>query len=115
MLDLFSDKNLLGVREFSSTASIVIDAMNDLYDAWMAAPEAGTGQLPVVRCVGVFPVTNKHGTNYQPKFEIVGWTARPEAFGDNDQPAPAATPTAAAAPAAHMPPPTAAAPGAPLF
>ncbi|OYU01310.1 MAG: hypothetical protein CFE36_11760 [Sphingomonadaceae bacterium PASS1] len=130
VLDLFSDKNLLGVREFSSTASIVIDAMNDLYDAWMAAPEAGTGQLPVVRCVGVFPVTNKHGTNYQPKFEIVGWTARPEALGDSDHPAPAApaqaaqvpaapspaaTPPAPAAPATHMPPPAAVAPGAPLF
>ena len=73
------------------------------------------GQLPVVRCVGVHPVTNKHGTNYQPKFEIVGWTARPEAFGHNDQLMPAATPPAPAAPATHMPPPTAAAPGAPLF
>ena len=91
----------------------------------MAAPEGATGQLPVVRCVGVQPVTNKHGTNYQPKFEIVGWTARPEALGDSDQPAaappaqvaqtPAAMPPAAAAPAAHMPPPEAAAPGAPLF
>ncbi len=121
MLDLFSEKNLLGVREFSSTAGIVIDAMNDLFDAWMATPEVATGQLPVVRCVGVFPVTNKHGTNYQPKFEIVGWTARPEALGDSDQPAPvaptqaAATPPAPATPAAHMPPPAAAAPGAPLF
>ncbi|MBU6395864.1 MAG: hypothetical protein KGQ75_14945 [Sphingomonadales bacterium] len=121
MLDLFSDKNLLGVREFSSTAGIVIDAMNDLFDAWMAAPEVATGQLPVVRCVGVFPVTNKHGTNYQPKFEIVGWTARPEALGDSDHPAPAAptqaaaTPPAPATPAAHIPPPAAAAPGAPLF
>ena len=120
MLDLFSDKNLLGVREFSSTAGIVIDAMNDLYDAWMAGPEAATGQLPVVRCVGVQPVTNKHGTNYQPKFEIVGWTARPEALGESDQPAstsaaPAPASSAPAAPAAHMPPPAAAAPGAPLF
>ena len=118
MLDLFSDKNLLGVREFSSTASIVIDAMNDLYDAWMAAPEAVTGQLPVVRCVGVFPVTNKHGTNYQPKFEIVGWTDRPEALGDSDQPATAPVaqaPAAPAAPVTQMPPPAAAALGAPLF
>jgi hypothetical protein len=74
-----------------------------------------TGQLPVVRCVGVHPVTNKHGTNYQPKFEIVGWTARPEALGSSDQPAPAAPPLAASVPAAHMPPPAAAAPSAPLF
>ena len=122
VLDLFSDKNLLGVREFSSTASIVIDAMNDLYDAWMAAPETATGQLPVVRCVGVHPVTNKHGTNYQPKFEIVGWTVRPEALGDSDQSATApvtlVVARAPAAPAAHLPPPVAPAPapaGAPLF
>jgi hypothetical protein len=122
VIDLFSDKNLLGVREFSSTASIVIDAMNDLYDAWMAAPETATGQLPVVRCVGVHPVTNKHGTNYQPKFEIVGWTDRPAALADGYQPAAApVTPAVApapAAPAAHLPPPVAPAPvpaGAPLF
>lgn len=118
VIDLFSEKNLLGVREFSSTATIVIEAMNDLYDAWMAAPETVTGKLPVVRCIGVHPVTNKHGTNYQPKFEIVGWTDRPEALGDGDQPAsaPAAPAAAPATPAAHMPPPVAPAPaGAPLF
>jgi len=114
-LDLYSEKNLRGLREFSSTAGIVIEAMNQLYDLWVAAPETATGKYPVVRCVGVAPVTNKHGTNYQPKFEIVGWTARPEAFGDGNHPAPAVTPAAAAASAAHMPPPTAAAPGAPLF
>lgn len=125
-LDLYSEKNLLGLREFSSTAGIVIDAMNNLYDLWVAAPETATGKLPVVRCVGVHPVTNKHGTNYQPKFEIVGWTDRPEALGDGTQHAAApATPAprpAAAAPAAHMPPPVVPAPasapapaGAPLF
>ncbi len=123
-LDLYSEKNLLGLREFTSTASIVIKSMNALYDAWMAAPETATGQLPVVRCVGVTAIGNKHGTNYQPQFEIIGWTDRPEALGGG---AAAAAPTAAApapapipaAPAAHMPPPApASAPapaGAPLF
>jgi hypothetical protein len=126
VLDLFSEKNLLGVREFSSTASIVIDAMNSLYDAWTSAPEAALGKLPVVRCVGVTPVTNKHGTNYQPQFEIVGWTDRPTAFGDpgliaNAPPAVAATLPAATAPTGHIPPPvtpvaaTSAQAGAPLF
>lgn len=119
-LDLYSEKNLLGLREFTSTASIVIEAMNKLYDLWVAAPETATGKLPVVRCVGVTPVTNKHGTNYQPKFEIVGWTDRPAALGDGNQPAAApetpAHPPVPAAPAAHMPPPVAPAPaGAPLF
>jgi hypothetical protein len=124
-IDLYSEKNLLGLREFSSTAGIVIEAMNALYDAWTAAPETAAGQLPVVRCVGVTPVGNKHGTNYQPKFEIIGWTDRPAAFGEGGTaasvpvaPAPAAPAPAApapVAPAAHMPPPAAAAPGAPLF
>lgn len=121
-LDLYSEKNLLGLREFSSTAGIVIEAMNSLYDLWLAAPETATGKLPVVRCVGVQPVTNKHGTNYQPKFEIVGWTDRPDAFCDAGLPAPAAEAAlpVAAGPAAHMPPPAAAAmapapAGAPLF
>ena len=36
-LNLFSNKNLLGVREFAATAGIVIDAMNDLYDRATAA------------------------------------------------------------------------------
>jgi hypothetical protein len=119
-IDLYSEKNLLGLREFSSTAGIVIEAMNALYDAWTAAPETAAGQLPVVRCVGVTPVGNKHGTNYQPKFEIIGWTDRPAAFGEGGTAAPvpvAPAPAAPApvAPAAHMPPPAAAAPGAPLF
>lgn len=129
-LDLYSEKNLLGLREFSSTAGIVIEAMNQLYDLWVAAPETATGKYPVVRCVGVMPVTNKHGTNYQPKFEIVGWTDRPAALcgGGPATPAPVtaapAPAQAPAAPAAHMPPPGAPAPapasapapaGAPLF
>lgn len=119
-LDLYSEMNLLGLREFSSTAGIVIEAMNSLYDLWLAAPETATGKLPVVRCVGVQPVTNKHGTNYQPKFEIVGWTDRPDAFGDAGLHAPAARAAlpVAAGPAAHMPPPLAPVPapaGAPLF
>ena len=125
LLDLYSEKNLLGLREFTSTATIVIQSMNALYDAWMAAPETATGQLPVVRCVGVTAIGNKHGTNYQPQFEIIGWTDRPEALGGGavaaapTAPAPAPTP---AAPASHMPPPVAPAPasapapaGAPLF
>lgn len=86
-LDVFSEKNLLGVREFSSTAGCVIEAMNALYDAWMAAPESKTGKLPVVKCVGVHPITNKHGTNYQPQLEIVGWADRPAELGGGDAPA----------------------------
>ena len=117
-IDLYSEKNLMGLREFSSTAGIVIEAMNNLYDLWMAAPENASGKLPVVRCSGVLPISNKHGTNYQPTFEIVGWTDRPAglAGGDTKSAAPASPPPAAA-PAAHMPPPAqvGASVGAPVF
>lgn len=105
-LDVFSEKNLLGVREFASTAGIVIDAMNDLHDHWLAGKDANPGKLPVVKCSGVQPVTNKHGTNYRPVLEIVSWADRPAELA-----APATAATTAPAPAAkaeHVPPPSAA-------
>lgn len=109
-LDVFSEKNLLGVREFASTAGIVIDAMNDLHTDWEANRAANPGKLPVVKCVGVHPVTNKHGTNYKPQFEIVSWADRPAELAGDDAPAKAAPqPAAKAAPAAHVAPPAKAA------
>lgn len=105
-LDVFSEKNLLGLREFASTAGIVIDAMNDLHDHWTADKDANPGKLPVVKCAGVTPVTNKHGTNYKPQLEIVAWVDRPA-----ELPETSAAPTQAAAPppkaAEHAPPPAA--------
>lgn len=76
-LNLFSPKNLLGLREFSSTAGVVIEAMNELYDHWEAGKAKNAGKLPVVKCVGVQAITGTHGTNYKPQFEIVSWTDRP--------------------------------------
>lgn len=107
-LNLFSEKNLLGVREFCSTAGVVIEAMNDLYDAWEVGRQANVGKLPVVKCMGVLPVVGTHGTNYKPQFEIVAWADRPDGLAASTQ-APNPTPTAAPAPApaaqAHTPPP----------
>lgn len=112
---VFSTKNLGGVREFSSTAGVVIDAMNLLHDAYMAAPEREQGKLPVVRCTGVQPVTSKHGTNYQPVMAIAMWVDPPAELATTKLEAPrAAQPPAAApapsAPAQHAPPPAAKAP-----
>lgn len=103
-LDIWSDKNLGGVREFSSTAGAVIDAMNDLYDDWVANKDANGGKLPVVKCVEVQPVTNKHGTNFRPVFEIVQWADRPADLAGSPVPAAAAAPVPAAKPE-HAPPP----------
>jgi hypothetical protein len=110
-LDVFSEKNFGGLREFSSTAGAVIDAMNDLYDHWSADKDANRGKLPVVKCVGVTPVTNKHGTNYRPQFEIVSWADRPaELVGEGAAPAASAPAPAASKPAEHAPPPASKAP-----
>lgn len=91
-LDLFSEKNLGGLREFSATAAVVIDAMNDLYDHWESDRGSNPGKLPVVKCAGVSPVTGKHGTNYKPQFEIVAWTDRPKELGGNGAAEPAQAP-----------------------
>ena len=106
-INLFSDKNLLGVREFASTAGSEIEAMNGLYDAYLAAPEAAQGKLPVVRCAGVLPVTGKHGVNYAPVLEIVAWVDRPAQLGEVTAKAVAGPVAAApvAGPAVHAPAP----------
>lgn len=106
-LRVYSDKNLGGVREFSSTAGAVIDAMNAVHDQWIAGKDANAGKLPVVQCTGVVPITGKHGTNYSPTLQIVAWADRPAELG---APAPVAQAAPAqSAPAQHMPPPQAAA------
>lgn len=106
-LEVFSEKNLLGLREFSSTAGIVIDAMNDLHTDWMVGKDANPGKLPVVRCVDTQTVTNKHGTNYRPVFEILKWVDRPAELAGAPAPAASAPPAASAAKPAHAPPPKA--------
>lgn len=85
-INLFSNKNLLGVREFASTAGAVIDAMNDVYDEYDRAPESKQGKLPIVKCVAVKPIVSKHGTNYQPELRIMGWTERPAELTEKDEP-----------------------------
>jgi len=107
----FSEKNLQGLREFSSTAGAVIEAMNSLYDAWEAGKGANPGKVPVVKCASVSPITNKHGTNYAPKLEIVSWTDRPKEMSGTVAAAPSPAPAPAPAPAAtsgHVGPPPAA-------
>jgi hypothetical protein len=101
-----------GLREFATTANAVIEAFNALHDDYMKAPQKGNGQLPVVRCTGVNPITSKHGTNYQPVLEIVDWADRPEVLANatmegSTQAAPAAPtePTAPAPVAAPAPAP----------
>lgn len=110
---MFSDKNIGGLREFTSTAATVIEAMNGLYDKWLADKDEHRGELPVVKCVGVAAVKTAKGTNYSPTLEIVAWTERPSELPDlgaasPEKPAPKAEPAKAAPPAAKEPEPVAA-------
>lgn len=85
MLDLFSDACFGGVAELSSTSAVMNKAINGLYEQYEVSPEAQAGKLPVVKFVQAAPITGKHGTNYEPVFQIEKWVDRPAAF-DVDTP-----------------------------
>jgi hypothetical protein len=83
-----------GVREFGSNAACVIEAMNELHDAYGSAAEAKAGKLPIVKMGNATPVKSGQSTNYKPMFAIVGWA---------DRPATLQAPTAQATPIASPP------------
>jgi hypothetical protein len=94
-------KSIGGLREFTSNAGVVNEAMNELYDAYIAAPEATEGKLPVVKCVKEDPIDRGHGANYKPVFAIQKWVDRPA-----EMPLAAApVKEAAITPKADVPPP----------
>jgi len=92
-------------RILGSAAGCVINAMDELHDAYTAAPESKAGKLPVVKIAGVTPVKSGQSTNYQPKFQIVSWVDRPAALQPAAQSAPAATPPATGSTVAAPPVP----------
>jgi hypothetical protein len=81
-----------GVREFAQTAKCVLAAMDELHSAFLEAPEARAGKIPVVRLSGTTPIVSKGGgqtsTNYKPVFEIIAWTGRDPAMGERTVAAP---------------------------
>jgi hypothetical protein len=89
-------------RVFGHTARCVVEAIDALHDAYMAAPEAKSGQLPVVRIANTVAVKSGQSTNYKPVFEISGWVARPaglDAAPRTNAPATGSTHVAPPAPA----------------
>lgn len=80
------------LREFMSSANGVRGAMDKLHDDFVAGSAQNPGKLPAVKVKAVVPVTNKHGTNYTPDFEIVAWVDRPAVLADTPAPAPATRP-----------------------
>ena len=78
VLMLAMPKNLGGgVRELSSTAGCVIDAVSELHDSYKDTSEAKTGKLPVVHLVRTLQIKSGQSTNYKPVFQIVAWVDRP--------------------------------------
>lgn len=94
-------------REFSANAAAVVGAVDELHTAYLAAPESKVGKLPVVQFGGATEIKTKHGSNYAPMFQIIGWTARPAELGGTvgaaaPQPATAPAPQPAATTAAVL-------------
>lgn len=71
------------VRDFASAAGCVIGAMDVLYDAYRAAPEAAAGKLPVVALTGTTVAKSGQSTNYAPNFAIRQWVDRPADLATN--------------------------------
>lgn len=128
---VYAPKLLGGLREFASSAKVVIAAMDALHSAHEAAAERGQGLVPVVCLAGTTPVTSKtpqgSSTNYAPVFRIEKWVPRPAELPIGPLPGagPAAamptpgpaTPAASVTPPAprHVPPPAPVAPPAPAL
>jgi hypothetical protein len=92
-------------RELGSTAQVAIDGFGAAYGAFLAAPEAAVGKLPVLKLAGAKPVKSGQSTNYEPVLEIAGWIDRPSAFDAAAAPTPVAAPAVSAfvAPPAAVP------------
>jgi hypothetical protein len=69
------------VREISTVAKSALRGLEELHTAYQASRESHAGQLPVVTLKDTIGVTSGQGaqksTNYQPVFEIAGWSGRP--------------------------------------
>jgi hypothetical protein len=110
---VFAPKLLGGLREFASSAKVVIAAMDALHSAFEAAPERGQGLVPVVCLAGTTPVTSRtpqgSSTNYAPVFRIEKWVSRPAELPSGPVPTiatpPAMAPAAPPSPPRHVPPP----------
>jgi hypothetical protein len=85
-LDILLNKDSGGgpSRILGSAAGCVIDAMDELHDAFYGTDEAKAGKLPVVKIASVSPVKSGQSTNYKPIFQIVSWVDRPAALPVGD-------------------------------
>lgn len=83
-----------GVREWCSNAAVLLNAMDELYQASVKAPEYAAGKIPIVQISSTTPVKSGTGarssTNYAPVFATAGWVDRPDQLGPRTVPLKAA-------------------------
>lgn len=71
----------MGLRVWSGMSKCVCGVMDQVYDAYKAAPESGEGKLPVLELSGITKVRYEGKfarTDMVPIIKIVQWIARPE-------------------------------------
>lgn len=94
-------------RYLAGTSKSLMGSMEDLFNAFQAAPEARTGKVPLVKQTGTktLETTGKHGTtkNYAPVFTIESWVDRPAGFGERTVAPPTGAAAAPSRPAAPVP------------
>ena len=66
----------LGLREFTSTAGVVITPILKMYEEYEAQMTAHPNAVPFYTCTGITSVSGVHGTNYEPAFRLTGWVDR---------------------------------------
>lgn len=66
----------LGLREFSSTATNCINAILEMFDEYEKGAPVNPGKIPFFGCSGVKAIAGKYGTNYEPRFKLIGWVER---------------------------------------
>jgi hypothetical protein len=97
-----------GVREFSSSAKCVLNALDDLHNKYEAASEAAEGKIPIVKLGGTnaVPTNGPQGktTTYAPVFEIIGWTERFPELGEATVAPPRSRHTSNEDPSSNQPP-----------
>jgi len=88
-----------GVREWCSNAQSLTEALGELHDIYLTAPQAMEGKIPVVSIPSTKPVKTgsgaKSSTNYAPNFNIDAWVDRPDVLGARVTPIPGRSPGSA--------------------
>lgn len=77
--DLVPGVGKLGLREFGSTAGVVITGILKMHADYEVGMAANPGAVPFYRCTHVLPIVGAFGTNYEPVFQLFSWVERKKA------------------------------------